>query len=181
MDDQKTSTESLGRAFEALKSRVLLSRRTFINIENVQLARGVEQWPLHLQHDFFVSYAALSCVARVYEEIVAFEQPPLHCVSFDPLLATLRSLLDGWSFSASKSANYARLINCCVVTISVLVAAVLVFVPEGEKVWSNQHKTNPKKGAALFPSGASTVVVVVFIHSSSGFGSSLKNSRERLV
>ncbi len=142
------------------------SRKTFIDIENRQLARGVEHWPIHLQYDFFISYAALSSVARIREEICSFQQPPLHRKSFGPLLNTLYSLVYGWAPSAPLQANFPRLINCCVVTISVLLGSIFVFVPSG---------------SALFPSGASAAVTAIFIHSSSGFGSSLKNSRDRLV
>lgn len=130
----------------------MLSRQTFISIENKQLARGVDHWPAHLQHDFFTAYAALSSLARVREHASSFvPPPPVFVFSGRPLLLTLAGLLQGWAPPASGAgAALPRLINCCVVTISVLLGSLFVLVPQA---------------AALFPSGSSAAVTAIFIFS----------------
>jgi hypothetical protein len=160
------STECLQILFNDVKARVLASRVAFIEMEHDHLNRGVENWPLHLQSDMFASYASLSFVTRIVEEIGGFAQPDRVVFSFFPLLQTLKGLVVCWAPSSSWKANVSRLINCCVVSISVLIAAIFVLIPDA---------------AELFPSGSSSVIIIVFIFQSSGFGSSLKNSRERLV
>jgi hypothetical protein len=95
----------------------------------------------------------------MHDELMEFSQPSFSQFSFRPLLLTLLSLVFSWSPSFPLALNVPRIINCIVVTLSVSIAALFVFVPPI---------------ARAFPSGASACVTTIFIFSSSGFGSSLK-------
>ncbi len=152
--------------FKNLKVQVLDARRTFIDIENQQMRRGIQNWPEDMQMDFFTSYAALANVASIWEAISHFKEPPLSEISIRPLLATANSLVASFWFSDVPAQNIARLLNCVVLTTSVMVGCLFVLVPEV---------------ASFFPSGISAAVTCIFVHNSAGFGSSLRASRDRLT
>lgn len=75
-------------------------------------------------------------------------------------------LLAAWSFSDTRKRNIARLFNCFVITLSVLIASLFVAVPQI---------------SSSFPSGVSAAVTCIFIFDDASFGSTLVKSRERLV
>lgn len=158
--DQDVSKTALRETFERVKEDVLEARKRLIKAD---IAWNEDP---RLRDDFFVSYAALSSMAQMVETIEAFSQGRWSKPSCEPTKEVLWSVVDSFSIFPFDTLP-ARLINVFVITTAVLIASIFVLVPEVE---------------ARFPNaGVSAAVTCVFVFSRSGFGSSLRTSRDRLM
>lgn len=160
-----TPKKDLTSQFEHLKVVVLKERSKFMQYEMDVLKRGISSWPEEVAFDLMTLYFGLSSLATLTELIQQWSEPPPYEVSFQPAKGSISKMFDSWALNSSWDAIRSRLINASVLVISVVVASLFVVIPSLQ---------------ARFSSGISASVVVIFIHQQTGFGSSLRASRERL-